>query len=284
MGCDLSQKCFKVSKSNHNQRLQSFLSDSLQISGKKVKKGIDEGACLVNGKIERFSSYKICEGDKILVDLARFEKIENSSSKNPKNARCVVLYEDNHLICIDKKEGIASEKLPFGHLVHRLDKGTSGVMLFAKTEKMKRQLENLFRQRAIKKKYIAVLHGTFLKPLSITTNVKRIAAYDGGSIWGSVKKGGKEAITHITPIASKKLKGTDVTVVDVSIETGRTHQIRVHTSELGYPIVGDIQYGKKHASLSHRMLLHAKELIFTHPDTQKEMVLKAPLPSEFNLK
>lgn len=177
-------------------------------------------------------------------------------------------------ICKDSLSGIGGEIRP--GIVHRLDKDTSGLLIVAKNDKAHINLSDQIKNREITKKYIALVRGVIKE--NYATIDMPIARSDKDRKKMAVKKDGKNAVTHFNVI--KKYNG--YTLLDIKIDTGRTHQIRVHLSEIGYPIVGDFVYsnGKNPFGVVGQML-HAKSLEFKHPITGKQMKLEAPLPEYF---
>ena len=177
-------------------------------------------------------------------------------------------------ICEDTLSGIGGEIRP--GIVHRLDKDTSGIIIVAKNDKSHINLSNQIKNREVKKIYIALVRGvikeneaTINMPIGRSTKDRKKMA---------VSRNGKEAITHF-----KVLNRYDnYTLLQIKIDTGRTHQIRVHMAEIGHPIIGDIVYsnGKNPFGVVGQML-HAKSIEFIHPNTNKTMKLEAPIPKYF---
>ena len=177
-------------------------------------------------------------------------------------------------ICKNSLSGIGGEIRP--GIVHRLDKDTSGLLIVAKNDLAHINMSNQIKNRQVKKIYIALVRGnideeeaTINMPIGRSTKDRKKMA---------VRKDGKEAITHF-----KVLKRySEYTLLEVKIDTGRTHQIRVHLSEIGHPVVGDMVYsnGKNEFGIQGQML-HAKSLDFKHPITNKQMHLEAELPDYF---
>ena len=268
-----------------------------EISRTRLQKLIEEGKVKVNGKIEK-NSYIVKTGDKILIEEEEPEEIELEPQEIPLD----IIYEDNDIIVINKPKGLVVHpgngnpdhtlvnavmarckgslsgiggKIRPG-IVHRLDKDTSGLIIVAKNDKAHIGLSEQLKNKEIKKTYIALVRGniqeneaTIQMPIGRSTKDRKKMA---------VTKKGKEAITHFKVL---KRYGK-YTLLEVKIETGRTHQIRVHMAEIGHPVVGDMVYsnGKNEFGVEGQML-HAKQLEFKHPITQKEIKLIAPLPKYF---
>ena len=177
-------------------------------------------------------------------------------------------------ICKDSLSGIGGEIRP--GIVHRLDKDTSGIIIVAKNDKAHINLSEQIKDHKVKKTYIALVRG-FVKENEATINMP-IGRSEKDRKKMAVTRKGKEAVTHF-----KVLERYDkYTLLQVNIETGRTHQIRVHLSQIGYPIIGDEVYsnGKNEWNVKGQCL-HAKSLEFTHPTTGKIMYLEAKLPEYF---
>lgn len=177
-------------------------------------------------------------------------------------------------ICKDSLSGIGGEIRP--GIVHRLDKDTSGLIIIAKNDKAHITLSEQIKNHEVNKTYIALVRGivkeneaTINMPIGRSTKDRKKMA---------VSKNGKNAITHFKVIKRYE----NYTLLEIKIETGRTHQIRVHMSHIGYPVVGDAVYsnGKNPFGVTGQML-HAKNLVFNHPITNKELNLEAPLPEYF---
>ncbi|MCB1108223.1 MAG: RluA family pseudouridine synthase [Chlamydiia bacterium] len=276
---------FTVSRDDEGVRLSSFIRYQLveKYSLSAVKRAIDRCAAQVNGHTECFASYKVAYGDEITVDM---EVLGQMAEKAPERA-AQVLFEDEQLLVFDKPAGMAStqeeidEQFSKGILVHRLDKETSGVMILAKTPSIQRYFEELFRKREVKKDYLAIVAGEMVTERGLIENsVQKVSSYDGGSLWGVAPSGrGLRAVTHW-----QRLKwGGGLSLVRCQPRTGRTHQIRVHMSHIGYPIIGDRQYGRQidlpFVALRH--MLHAKGVAFIHPVTGELIRVEAAVPQDF---
>lgn len=197
-----------------------------------------------------------------------------------------ILYEDAALIFVDKPPGLVVQRRafapdePFLHdlvqrhtrpafLLHRLDRGTSGVILFSKRADVNAKLTRQFHGKRIRKTYLAICDGELTEPRTIDAPIARV-----GTITFAVRGGGKRAVTHVTPVASSPTGS----LVELTLETGRTHQIRVHLSAIGHPVAGDWLYGAVSAA---RPMLHAAALELTHPLTGQPLRVVAPLPDDF---
>lgn len=291
-------KKFIVEKENENKRLDAYLSlKNKDISRTMIQKLIDDENILVNDKKTK-ASYKVSEGDIVILNEVEPKEISLKAENIPLD----IIYEDNDIIVINKTKGLVVHPAngnPDGTLVnaimaickdslsgiggeirpgivHRLDKDTSGIIIVAKNDNAHINLSEQIKDRKVKKTYIALVRG-IVKENEATINMPI-----GRSIKDrkkmAVNKNGKQAITHIKVLE----RYNNYTLLEVKIETGRTHQIRVHLSEIGYPIIGDYTYsnGKNEFGIVGQCL-HAKSLEFKHPITGKEMFLEAKLPKYF---
>lgn len=232
-------------------------------SVKALKRAIDRKQCKINGCVERFSTHPVRKGDILEINL----------EKSPESVKSVVLYEDDSIIAYNKSPHTLSDPPKGLFAVHRLDKETSGVLLFAKDLKSQERICALFAERKIEKQYLALVDGAVEKERWTEENLLgKIQSFDGGAIYGSVPYG-KNAITHF-----QCLKKTDyASLVLCKPVTGRTHQIRAHLKESGHPILGDWHYSSRFRCSfePRRHLLHAYSLNF--PGTQ----IIAPLLEDF---
>ena len=289
---------FIVKKEEENTRIDSYLSRKNEdISRVAIQRLIEEEKILVNGKKVK-PSYKIEEKDIITLDEQPPKEISLKAQEIP----IEIIYEDKDIIVVNKPKGMVVHPAngnPDGTLVnclmaickeslsgiggeirpgivHRLDKDTSGIIIVAKNDKAHINMSEQIKNHEVQKTYLALVKGivkeneaTINMPIGRSTKDRKKMA---------VTKNGREAITHF-----KVLKRyNNYTLLQVQIETGRTHQIRVHLSEIGYPIVGDTTYsnGKNKWNIKGQCL-HAKSLKFKHPITGKEMFLEARMPSYF---
>ena len=200
--------------------------------------------------------------------------------------RLRILYEDRALIFIDKPPGLVVQRRmfepdePFLHdlvqrhtspafLMQRLDRGTSGVIFFSKLADVNARLTRQFVRKRIRKTYLAICEGELAERQTIDAPIARV-----GTITFAVRDDGKRAVTHVAPVASS----TAGSLVAIALETGRTHQIRVHLSALGHPLAGDWLYGGRTAA---RPMLHAAEIEMMHPLTGQILRVTAPVPNDF---
>ena len=288
-----------VKENNQKKRLDSFISEEcgLNLSRTMVKKLLDEEKILVNNKLQK-ASYKPEIGDILTIDIPKPKEIKLEAQDIP----VPIVYEDNDIIVVNKPKGMVvhpANGKPDGTLVnailamckdslsgiggeirpgivHRLDKDTSGLLIVAKNDLAHMNMSKQIQERKVTKKYIALVKGnvpedeaTIHMPIARSTKDRKKMAVDAK---------GKDAITHFKVL---KRYGK-YTLLELKIDTGRTHQIRVHMSYIGHPVVGDMVYsnGKNEFGVEGQML-HAKSLEFKHPVTNKEMHLEAELPEYF---
>lgn len=274
---------FTVKPDENDLRLMDFLKMRLpgEWSTRKVKKLIDIQGCFLNGNSADVSTKRLRKGDQVEVLKAKMDRALAQRKK------CKVIFEDEYFFAIEKPVGQISDaedlkkKLSqYGdiRLVHRLDRETSGILLLAKNEKAQEMGEELFRSRAVKKVYYAIVSGKPVKNSGAieSTHYGKLGKLNGRDLWSSASSREKHALTRWF-LEESKGKQSFLKIIP---ETGRTHQIRVHLSESGYPIIGDPLYGD-FSIKAPRMLLHAHKLSFKHPVSAKEIELISDLPKEF---
>jgi 23S rRNA pseudouridine1911/1915/1917 synthase len=283
---------------NERERVDSFLASfykeySRAYFQKLIDKKARGGAVLVNDK-EVSSSYKLKNGDIVSVEFAD----ENPTLEiKPQNIDLNIVYEDADIIVVNKPPDIVVHP-SYGHpdgtllnallgyaagrftpfLVHRLDKDTSGLIIFAKNEKSKISLSKQFQNRAVKKIYYAAVKGNIFEkkgrieaPLGRSPDNRKIMSVS------SIAK--KHAISEFKVLARK----AEMTLLEVRIITGRTHQIRSHLKFINHPVIGDKQYGGPETvegKVFGRQMLHSAFIAFTHPKTSKPVEFSAPLPKD----
>ena len=289
---------FEVSSEEEVKRLDIFVKEKIpKLSRSRIQTLIREGYVLVDLKFSK-ASYKVKKGEKIKVIIPPDEEI----NIKPKEIPFEILYEDEDIAVINKPSGVVVHPAP-GHrddtlvhglllklknlsgiggkirpgIVHRLDKDTSGIMLVAKNDFAHKKLMEFFKERLIEKTYIVLVYG------KITQKKGKIETFIGRHPVArkkmAVLKEGKIAITFYEVLESFK-KSSLVLAKPV---TGRTHQIRVHFSHIGHPVLGDPVYGglKHDIPKPPRLMLHAYEICFEHPRTSQKMKFKASIPKEF---
>lgn len=275
-----------VSGREDGLKLLDFLKGKLGEKGsnKELKRKIESNLCQLNGQVERFASKAVSKNDQVLFFDEPLKKELDLSFEKQR-----VLFEDDSYLVYNKPPGLTCDanglkilKQPKLILTHRLDKETTGALIFAKTRKAAELMERSFKKRLIKKTYLALVDGIPKKKSGKIQNfLGKIKSYQGNAIYGSVDNSA-EAQLAITVWALKK-KGKGISLIACSPLTGRTHQIRIHLSELGFPILGDYTYGKTFSTKyrPERVLLHAYKIQFKHPVTDEEMEITAPLPEDF---
>ena len=240
--------------------------------------------CLVNDKIVA-ESYLLHPGDKITL-LFDQEDFSNLSLKFGNESLADILYEDEHLVIANKPEGMKTHGNEHNELalqnhvaaalqqevfvVHRLDQATSGAVLFAKNQFVLPILGKMFEENKIHREYLALIKGQL--PQNALTINKPIGQNRHDKTKRMVSKNGQEAITHVQLVENY----FDKSLVKCTLDTGRTHQIRVHLSDLGHPIIGDSLYGQK---TKERMMLHANKMIIPHPFENHILEISAASPS-----
>lgn len=285
-----------IVKEENNIRIDIYLANKKEVSRETIKRWIEEKNVLVNGQSTK-PSYKVQENDKISVKPEQVKEISLEAQDIP----IEVLYEDEDIlvvnkpkgmvvhpangnpdgtlvnavmaICKDSLSGIGGEIRP--GIVHRLDKDTSGAIIIAKNDKAHMILSDMLKNHEIEKTYIALVRG-IVKENEATINMP-IARSTTDRKKMAVAREGKNAVTHFKVL--KRFNEHNATLLEVKIETGRTHQIRVHLSQIGYPIIGDEVYsnGKNEWGI-HGQCLHAKSLKFKHPISGEEMYIEAEIP------
>ena len=282
-----------IVKENDGLRIDSYLANELDLSRSKVQKLIKDGLVLVNGN-KVSNSYTVKLNDEIEVN----DDLNYDINVEPEDIKLDIVYEDDDLLIINKASGMVVHPAP-GHytgtlvnallfyfgkeattnlrpgIVHRLDKDTSGLMLVAKNDETLEKLSNMISTKNVERKYLAIVDGlikhdtgTIDAPIGRDINDRQKMAV--------TDKNAKEAITHFKVLE----RFTNNTLIECILETGRTHQIRVHLAYIGYPVTNDPAYNKK-KSTEFGQMLHSYSIKLNHPRTGKELSFTVEPPKEF---
>lgn len=278
-------------------RIDVGITEALDKSRTFVQNLIDNGHVLVNGEIVK-AKYKIRAGDKVQVRIPEPRILEVLSEDIPLD----IVYEDEDLLVINKAQGMVVHPAPgawtgtlvnalMHHcadlsgingvlrpgIVHRIDKDTSGLLVIAKNDFVHGNLAAQLKDHTTARKYLVIVHGILTEPSGIIDAPIGRNPADRKQMAVTVRNS-KQAVTHYTVI--ERFKG--FTYLEARLETGRTHQIRVHMAYIKHPVLGDPLYGPKRNTFNLKgQLLHAAELGFVHPRSGKWLQFTAPLPEEF---
>ncbi|MBV7390206.1 RluA family pseudouridine synthase [Enterococcus sp. ALS3] len=277
-------------------RVDKVLNDRLKdYSRSQIQQWIKEQHVFIDGQAIK-ANYKVSAGDVILIQLPEPEELELI----PEDLDLEIIYEDQDVAVVNKPQGMVvhpSAGHPTGTLVngllyqikdlstindvirpgivHRIDKDTSGLLMIAKNDQAHESLAKQLKDKSSLRKYVALVHG------EIPHDKGRIEAPIGRSKVNrkmqDIIEDGKPAVTHFEVLE----RFNNFTLIELQLETGRTHQIRVHMKYIGYPVAGDPLYGPKKTLKGNGQFLHAKLLGFVHPTTGENMVFEAPLPKIF---
>ncbi len=269
--------------------LLEYLLATLPGSKNKIKDTLQGRGVKVNGKVVTQYDYPLTPGTKVSVSKSKKNDVFKSRYVN-------IVYEDQYLIVIEKKPGILSmaagrsslnvktvldeyfkktHQPCRAHVVHRLDRDTSGLMIYAKDMETEQILEHEWHDIVFDRRYVALCSGEYEESTGTIANwLKDNKAYITYS--SPVDNGGKYAVTHYCVLDSS----LNHTLVEFKLETGRKNQIRVHSADMGHPVCGDVKYGNGDSPL-HRLCLHAYMLCFYHPVTRRPMEFSTPIPSQF---
>ncbi|MBD8524538.1 RluA family pseudouridine synthase [Pseudomarimonas arenosa] len=295
-------KLVKVDPDRAGQRLDNFLLGQLKGAPRSlIYRILRTGQVRVNGKRAKPDT-RLEGGEEVRIPPVRLAEPGDPGKPAPallQRIEKAILHEDRDLLVLDKPSGIASHGgsgISFGaielmrqlrpdqslELVHRLDRDTSGILLLAKKRSALSELQRMMREGGIEKRYLALLSGQVRKPkFSVDAPLEK-SVLQGGERMVRVDAAGKESLSHFSLID----RYGDFSYVEVKIDTGRTHQIRVHSAYAGFPVAGDDKYGDKEANQKakkvglKRLFLHAATLSFALGDGERPYVLNAPLPDE----
>lgn len=288
---------YQIDKENANKRLDRFISEELEEQSRSyIQLLIEDGEVTVNDCVKK-SNYKLKENDSILITIPEAKEyfIE------PENIPLDVIYEDNDIVVINKPRGMTVHPAPGVYsgtlvnallyhckdlsgingilrpgIVHRIDKDTTGILVVAKNDKAHNHLAAQLKDHSMTREYVALVEGVMKNDLG--TIDAPLARDPKDRIKIAIVKDGRKAVTHYK-VLERYSKNT---LVECKLETGRTHQIRVHLSSINHPIVGDPVYGyKKQRFNINGQLLHAKKLGFIHPTTEEYMEFTTELPEDF---
>lgn len=270
--------------------LLEYLLKTVKESRSKIKATLQGRGIKVDGKTVTQFDYPLKRGAKISVSL---RKTNNSF----KSRYVKIVYEDRWLVVVEKKIGILSmaaghsslnvksvlddyfhktRQRCTAHVVHRLDRDTSGLMVYAKDMETEQRFEHNWHDVVYDRRYVAVVSGEMEEDEGTVANwLKDNKAYVTYS--SPVDNGGKYAVTHFHVLA----RTTEHSLVEYRLETGRKNQIRVHSADMGHPVCGDVKYGNGDDPI-HRLCLHAYVLCFVHPMTGERMEFETTIPAEFN--
>lgn len=289
-------KNYKLVIDDEKGRLDKVIAEKItDLSRTKIKELVNDKNILVNNKAEKVS-YKVQSGDVIDVTIPPVKPL----SLEAENLHLDIVYEDSDVIVVNKPQGMVVHPSA-GHpdhtlvngllyhtrdladspegfrpgIVHRIDKDTSGLLMIAKNDKARESLEKQLAEKINKREYLAIVHGNFEVKNGVINapigrnpnNRKQMAANPKG----------KAAVTHFTVLEQFK----NYSLVKCVLETGRTHQIRVHMKYIGHPLAGDPLYGPKKTLSGYGQFLHAKTLGFYQPSTNEWLEFSAPLPTIF---
>ena len=293
---------FIANEEAQGTRIDKFITDAIgdaAISRTQIQEWIKTAHVQVNGTIIK-SNYKVQENDTITIQVPETEELEIIAENIPLD----VIYEDSDVIVINKPRGMVVHPAP-GHpkgtlvnalmyhckdlsgingvmrpgIVHRIDRDTTGLLMVAKNDLAHVSLAEQLKEHSVTRRYTALVHGNMPHdsgsidaPIGRDTNDRKLYVVTDVNA--------KEAMTHFSVV---ERIGGDYTIVELQLETGRTHQIRVHMKYIGYPLAGDPVYGRNKTIPLKGQALHAGILGFTHPRTGERLQFEVPLPEDFNV-
>lgn len=279
-------------------RIDKYLSEHSELTRSRIQQLIEQGKVLVNGEATK-SNYKLCGNEEISVDYEDLSELEVEAQDIPLDIR----YEDQDVIVINKPRGMVVHPANGNQsgtlvnallyhckdlsgingvlrpgIVHRIDKDTTGLLIVAKNDQAHLSLSKQLQDKTVNRLYYALVHGTFSHDYGVIdapigrdeTDRQKMAV---------TEKNSKPARTHFRVIE----RFANYTLVECRLETGRTHQIRVHMRYIEHPLVGDEKYGYRKTMKVGGQLLHAHQLEFIHPRTKEKIVVEAPLPADFTM-
>lgn len=297
-----------VAEEQKGGRIDHFLASQkeLNLTRSQIQRLIDDGYIEINHEVPK-ASHKVRAGDQITIQIPPPKELAAQAEAIPLD----IVYEDSDMVVINKARGMSVHpgagretgtlvNALLAHccdlsgiggvmrpgIVHRLDKDTSGLIVVAKNDLAHQALAKQFKDRQVSKKYLALVHGIVKQDNGVIETLigrHRVKRQKMAVIGGTKEEGrgtrGKEAVTHYRVVERFK----NYALVELDLKTGRTHQIRVHMSYLGFPLVGDQTYGKKKEEFKVTgQMLHAAELSFNHPRSGERLTFQAILPRDMN--
>ena len=292
----MEERTFKIDENQEHQRLDKAVALFLDVSRKRVKDLLDDNHIFVNGKSAK-ASYTTVLNDRITIEIPEDENTEVL----PENIPLDIVYEDSDLIVINKPKGMVVHPAP-GHysgtlvnallyhckdlsgingvnrpgIVHRIDKDTSGLLVVCKNDKAHKAISEQLANKTCHRQYVCIVHhpfsheyGTIHAPIGRSEKDRKKMEV--------TSKNSKDAITHFTVLKNFR----EYAYVQCQLETGRTHQIRIHMQYIGHPIAGDPTYGYRKTLETNGQLLHANKLEFIHPTSNEKMTFEIGLEKEF---
>lgn len=290
---------YNTLKENKDERIDKFLSSVFENKSRSYIQGlIEECKVTVNNKATK-SNYKLREGDEIKVILPELITLDVKAEELNLN----IIYEDKDVVLVNKDRGVVVHPAPGNYtgtlvngllhhcedlsgingvvrpgIVHRIDKDTSGILVVAKNDEAHNSLAAQFKDHTIKREYYALVEGRFSNLSGFVD--KPLGRHKKDRIKRAIVEDGKRAVTHYE-VLEQYDKG--ISLVKCNLETGRTHQIRVHMASIGHPLVGDSLYGSKKQKINiDGQVLHAKTLGFIHPRTNEYVEFDSELPAYFS--
>ena len=290
MGSSARKVSFEVVEEDAGRRLDQVLAARIpELSRRKARVLLDIGGVFVERVRVKVASRKVRPGQRIEVHLGgALERAHKAVGRRARarDAQALpdfeILFEDGDVVVVDKPAGLLTAPTPESdrgnladalqrsgarqriYVVHRIDMGTSGILVLGKTRRANKELSEQFRRHDVVREYVAVLAGA-------------LGQSDGAELSIDLPISGRKATTHLR--VAERL-GQRATVVHARLETGRTHQIRIHCRHLGHPVLGDRRYGRRTGHDPSRMALHAATLGFVHPRSGERMTFSSPLPDE----
>lgn len=294
----MEEKIYGIDTNLKGIRIDKFLNGEFEDKSRSFIQGIiEKGAVLVNGKIVK-SNYKLKINDTVVVNMPEPKEL----NVEPENIDIDILYEDSDVIVVNKAKGMVVHPAPGNYngtlvnalmyhckdlssingvirpgIVHRIDKDTTGVLVVAKNDEAHVELSKQLKDHSMKREYYALVEGKFSKETGTIDKPLKRSKKDRLKI--AIDEDGRRAVTHYEVVESFK----NTTLVKCVLETGRTHQIRVHMASIGHPLVGDPLYGfKKTKFKTDGQMLHAKVLGFIHPGTKEYVEFESDLPENYS--